>query len=51
MLWVWLICRHKLSEEYQKQVVSVFLQWESDMQKVKEAEEKLQVGGVVTAFG
>ena len=34
--------RTKLAEEYKKQVGGVLSQWESDVQKGKEAEEKLQ---------
>ena len=33
----------KLNGEYDKQITAVFTQWESDLQKTKEAEEKLQV--------
>ncbi len=34
--------RQHLGQEYKKQVLAVLSQWESDVQKSKEAEEKLQ---------
>ena len=37
------LCRAKLSDEYNRQVLSVFTQWESDLAKTKEQEEKMQV--------
>ena len=43
----WLILfsyfRHRLQDEYCKQVSAVFLQWESDLEKCKEQEAKLTV--------
>ncbi|XP_064602483.1 synaptonemal complex protein 3-like [Liolophura sinensis] len=33
--------RNKLNDEYQKQATSVFQQWESDLEKTKDQEEKL----------
>ena len=35
-------CRRRLGDEYQKQVLAVLSQWESDVQKSKDSEEKLQ---------
>lgn len=35
--------RQKLQDEYVRQVGTVFQQWESDLQKAKEQEEKLNV--------
>ena len=37
------MCRNKLNEEFHKQASAVFLQWESDLDKAKEQDEKLQV--------
>lgn len=36
-------CREKLSEEFNKQIKSVFTQWDADLTKAKEQEDKLQV--------
>lgn len=35
--------RQKLQDEYVRQVGTVFQQWESDLEKAKEQEEKLNV--------
>lgn len=35
--------RKKLCEEFTKQIASVFTQWENDIAKTKENEEKLEV--------
>ena len=35
--------REKLQDEFSKQIGSVFTQWEGDIQKSKDAEEKLEV--------
>lgn len=35
--------RQKLQDEYVRQVGTVFQQWESDLEKTKEQEEKLNV--------
>ena len=35
--------REKIQEEFGKQIGSVFTQWEGDIQKSKDAEEKLEV--------
>ena len=42
------ITREKMQEEFGKQISSVFSQWESDIQKSKEAEEKLEVNHFVS---
>lgn len=36
-------CRNKLNDEYLKQATAVFQQWESDLEKTKDQEEKLTV--------
>lgn len=36
--------RTKLHEEFSKQIIAVFNQWDADMGKSKEQEEKLMVG-------
>ena len=33
--------RHKLTDEYRRQVTTVFGQWEEDMGKMKDGEEKI----------
>ena len=38
--------RQKLSDEFSKQVSTVFQQWETDLEKAKEQEEKLQVSRI-----
>ena len=35
--------REKMQDEFGKQISSVFTQWEGDIQKAKDAEEKLEV--------
>lgn len=35
--------REKMNDEFSKQIASVFNQWESDIQKSKDSEEKLEV--------
>ncbi len=37
------ICRQKLTQDYSHQVLSVLQQWETDVQKSEEQEEKLNV--------
>ena len=39
-----LLHRHKLGEEFHRQVSGVLQQWESDLDKSKEQDEKLTVG-------
>ncbi|MGH0184746.1 UNVERIFIED_CONTAM: hypothetical protein FKN15_016025, partial [Acipenser sinensis] len=34
-------CRNKLTDDYSKQFTTVFQQWESDVQKYKDQEDKL----------
>jgi len=36
-------CRQKLNEEFQKQANTVIQQWEADVEKGREQEEKFQV--------
>lgn len=38
-----LFCRQKLTQDYSHQVLSVLQQWETDVQKSEEQEEKLNV--------
>ena len=40
--------RQKLMDDYRKQALVLFQQWESDLEKIRENEEKLQV---IPAFG
>jgi len=35
--------RQKLMDDYRKQALVLFQQWESDLEKIRENEEKLQV--------
>ena len=35
-------CRQHMAEEYRKQVMAVLAQWDSDVLKSREAEEKMQ---------
>ncbi len=39
------VCRQKLTQDYSHQVLSVLQQWETDVQKSEEQEEKLNVSG------
>lgn len=39
-----------MQDEFGKQIASVFNQWESDIQKSKDAEEKLEVSSFFFSF-
>lgn len=39
--------RQKLNQEYSQQFLAVFQQWDVDMQKAEEQEEKLAVGIII----
>jgi len=39
-----------MQDEFGKQIASVFNQWESDIQKSKDAEEKLEVSSFFSLF-
>ena len=39
-----------MQEEFGKQISSVFSQWESDIQKSKDGEEKLEVKIIPTSY-
>ena len=36
-------CRTKMNDEFQRQAMAVFQQWDSDLEKTKDQEEKLSV--------
>ena len=44
------IHRLKLTQEFSKQLKGVFTQWETDLSKAKEQEEKLQVLFIMMIF-
>ena len=44
------ICRSKLCEEYTRQTQAVFTQWDSDLTKTKEQEDKLMVRKVCIMY-
>lgn len=43
LLWSMLFIRSNHNEEFTKQLMNVINQWEADLQKTREAEEKLEV--------